>query len=36
MTLEEYKSRPFKTNGEGEELTISDVMKNKMPLINLG
>ena len=25
MTLEEYKSQPFKTNGEGEVILISDV-----------
>ena len=25
MTIEEYKSQPFKTNGDGEELLIADI-----------
>lgn len=25
MTIEEYKQRPFKTNGAGEELLVSDI-----------
>lgn len=27
MTIEEYKAQPFKTNGEGEEIYISDIWK---------